>query len=140
MDKMRKFIDEFKKFAIKGNMFDLAIGVIIGAAFSKIVTSLVDDVIMPVLSVVIGRINIAEAGIPLIKNPDGEQIILKYGAFINNIIDFLLISLSIFIFIRLINKFKRKEEIKEEKEEKKEKSEEIQLLEEIRDLLKEKHN
>ncbi|NLM74815.1 MAG: large-conductance mechanosensitive channel protein MscL [Clostridiaceae bacterium] len=137
---MRKFIDEFKKFAIKGNMFDLAIGVIIGAAFSKIVTSLVDDVIMPVLSVVIGRINIAEAGIPLIKNPDGEQIILKYGAFINNIIDFLLISLSIFIFIRLINKFKRKEEIKEEKEEKKEKSEEIQLLEEIRDLLKEKHN
>lgn len=137
---MRKFIDEFKKFAIKGNMFDLAIGVIIGAAFSKIVTSLVDDVIMPVLSVVIGRINIAEAGIPLIKNPDGEQIILKYGAFINNISDFLLISLSIFIFIRLINKFKRKEEIKEEKEEKKEKSEEIQLLEEIRDLLKEKHN
>jgi len=137
---MRKFIEDFKKFAVKGNMLDLAIGVIIGGAFGKIVTSLVNDIIMPVLSVIIGRINIADAGIHLMKNSDGEDIILKYGAFLNNIIDFLIISLSIFIFVRLLGKLKRKEEIEEEKEEKKEKSEEVMLLEEIRDLLKENNN
>mgnify|MGYP001206390033 FL=1 len=121
-------------------MLDLAIGVIIGGAFGKIVTSLVNDIIMPVLSVIIGRIHIADAGIHLMKNSDGEDIILKYGAFLNNIIDFLIISLSIFIFVRLLGKLKRKEEIEEEKEEKKEKSEEVMLLEEIRDLLKENNN
>ncbi len=133
---MKKFLEDFKNFAIKGNVLDLAIGVIIGGAFSKIVSSLVNDIIMPVLSLIIGKINIAEAGIKLTEDMKGEPVILKYGAFVKNIVDFLIISLSIFVFVRLIYRFKRKEEIEDKKEEKK--SAEVQLLEEIRDIIKEK--
>lgn len=133
---MKKFIEDFKKFALKGNVVDLAVGVIIGNAFSKIVTSLVNDIITPFLSLLTGNIDLSEVGATLTRYTDGEQVILKYGAFIQNVIDFLIIALSIFMVIRVMSKFKRKEEEKPKEEEKA--PEDVLLLREIRDLLKEK--
>ncbi|MCX7774277.1 MAG: large-conductance mechanosensitive channel protein MscL [Clostridia bacterium] len=130
---MKKFIEDFKNFAIKGNVMDLAIGVIIGGAFGKIVTSLVGDILTPLLSLISGRFNLAEAALPINDVVTGKQIaVMKYGNFLQNIVDFLLISLSIFIFIRLISRFKRKEEKKVEVK----LTQEVILLTEIRDLLK----
>ncbi|WP_141430581.1 large conductance mechanosensitive channel protein MscL [Bacillus sp. 03113] len=122
-------LNEFKKFALKGNVLDLAVGVIIGAAFGKIVSSLVNDVIMPLVGLLLGGVNFSSLALKL-----GEEK-LKYGAFIQTIVDFLIVSFSIFLFIRLINRFKRKEEKKEEvlKSDKKE-----ELLMEIRDLLRQR--
>lgn len=117
-------INEFKKFALKGNVIDLAVGVIIGAAFGKIVTSLVNDIIMPIFGFIMGGINISEASYKF----------LKYGAFIQTIIDFLIISFSIFLFIRFFNRFKKKELEKPTVEPTPTKEE--LLLIEIRDLLK----
>ena len=135
---MKKFIGDFKSFALKGNVVDLAVGVIIGGAFGKIVTSLVNDIIMPLLSLILGKINLSEVALILSKDTNGEPtILLKYGAFIQNIIDFLIIALSIFVVIKLITKFKKKEEAKPVETVKKP-SDEAKLLEEIRDLLKEK--
>ncbi len=88
---------EFKKFAAKGNVLDLAVGVIIGGAFGKIVASLVDDIIMPIIGLLLGGINFSDLEIQV-----GDAGI-KYGAFIQSIIDFLIISFSIFIFIRTVN-------------------------------------
>ncbi len=137
---MKKFIEDFKTFAIKGNVMDLAIGVIIGGAFGKIVTSLVSDIIMPLLSFIIGKISLSDLAYP--PNAAEGDAVIKYGAFLQNIVDFLIISLSIFIFIRILGSFKRKEkaaeavaevvaEVKPTKEE--------ELLTEIRDLLKNKN-
>lgn len=136
---MKKFFEDFKVFAMKGNVIDLAVGVVIGGAFGKIVTSLVNDVVMPLLSLILGKFNIATAGVNLAYDAKGvPTVILKYGAFIQSIIDFLLIALSIFIVIRLMSKFKKKKEetIIEVVEEKP--TPEVELLTEIRDLLKEK--
>ncbi|KQL17948.1 large conductance mechanosensitive channel protein MscL [Cytobacillus solani] len=123
--------NEFKKFALRGNVLDLAIGVIIGAAFGKIVSSLVDDIIMPLVGVLIGGgIDFSSLAIPVGKAE------VKYGAFIQTIVDFLIIAFSIFIFVRIINRrFKKKEE-EVQPSPKVDKKEE--LLTEIRDLLKEK--
>ena len=122
-------LQEFKKFALKGNVLDLAIGVIIGAAFGKIVSSLVDDIIMPLIGLLVGGVDFTKLAITV-----GDANI-KYGSFIQTVVDFLIISFSIFIFIRIINnRFKRKEE--EEPVAEIDKKEE--LLAEIRDLLKEK--
>ena len=139
---MKKFIEDFKKFAMKGNVIDMAVGVVIGGAFGKIVTSLVNDIITPLISMLTGKTNLAELSIPLSgeKGTDG-YVGLMYGQFVQNIIDFLIIALSIFIVIRVIGKFKRKEEIKKEEEVEETKetlSKEQELLTEIRDLLKEK--
>lgn len=130
-------LKEFKEFAMKGNVLDLAIGVIIGGAFGKIVTSLVNDVIMPILGVIVGGINFTYLSFTL-KAAEGSQkaIVLNLGQFIQNIIDFLIISFSIFIVVKLLNKFKRKKEVVEEKKEAAPSKEEL-LLTEIRDLLKE---
>lgn len=119
---------EFKEFAIKGNVLDLAIGVIIGGAFGKIVTSLVGDVIIPILGLVLGGINLSGQQVKI-----GDAVI-KYGSFLQSIVDFLIISLSIFLFVRLLSKFKKREETKTEEILSKEET----LLSEIRDLLKEK--
>lgn len=131
---MKKFFEEFKKFALKGSVVDLAVGVVIGGAFGKIVTSLVNDIITPLISLVLSqsKIDLSEAGYRFRET----DIILRYGAFIQNIIDFLLISLSIFAVIKMFNGFKRKEEkaVEEKKEEKP--SREVELLTEIRDLLR----
>lgn len=137
---MKKFIEDFKSFAMKGNVIDMAVGVVIGGAFGKIVTSLVSDIITPLISMVTGKTNLAELSIPLsgIKGQEG-YVGVMYGMFIQNIIDFLIIALSVFMVIRIIGKFKRKEEVKEEPAEVKETlSKDQELLTEIRDLLKEK--
>lgn len=129
--KVNKFINEFKTFISRGNVLDLAVGVVVGGAFSKIVTSLVNDIITPLIGVIIGGQDFASLSLKI-----GDATI-AYGAFIQNIIDFLIIAFCIFIFVKFINKIfiKKKEEVKKEPPKK---SEEVLLLEEIRDLLKKK--
>ncbi|MBY0122979.1 large-conductance mechanosensitive channel protein MscL [Bacillus sp. S/N-304-OC-R1] len=122
-------LNEFKKFALKGNVLDLAVGVIIGAAFGKIVSSLVEDIIMPLVGLLVGGIDLTTHLI--IKVGTAE---VKVGAFAQTILDFVIVAFSIFIFIRMINKrFKKHENPKPPEVDKKE-----VLLTEIRDLLKEK--
>ena len=128
-------IKEFKEFISRGNVIDMAVGVIMGSAFGKIVTSLVNDIIMPLVGVLIGGIDFTSLSFK-IQNAE-----VKYGSFIQNIVDFLIVAICIFIFVKIINKLntidvlhkKKKEETK--KEEVKKSNEEV-LLEEIRDLLK----
>lgn len=119
-------IKEFKKFISRGNVLDLAVGVIIGGSFGKIVTSLVNDILMPLLGVILGGLDFSNLSLTV---KDSK---IMYGMFIQNVIDFLIIALCIFFIVKFVNKlFNKKEEIKENK-----KSEDIVLLEEIRDLLK----
>ena len=138
-----KIIKEFKEFAIKGNMFDMAIGIIIGTAFSKIVASLVDDVVMPLLGIVIGNVNFKELSLVLreeiIQNGviTQEAMQLPYGNFFQASIDFLIIALSIFAVIKIINRLRTKSEDETNPAETTPKN--IELLAEIRDLLKEQN-
>ena len=126
------FVKEFKEFAMKGNVMDMAVGVIIGGAFGKIVSSLVDDVLMPAIGMLTGNVDFT--GLAL-KIGDGEgAAVLKYGTFIQNIIDFLIIALCIFLMIKGMNKLTKKKE--EEPAPEPEPSNEEKLLGEIRDLLK----
>ncbi|MBN7772457.1 large-conductance mechanosensitive channel protein MscL [Clostridium aminobutyricum] len=130
-------LKEFKEFAVKGNVMDLAVAVIIGGAFGKIVTSLVNDVVMPILSILIGGINFGELKWVITPaNGDVAEVAIRYGSFIQSTIDFFIISFSIFIFIKLITSFKKKEPAPEPSPSAPTK--EVLLLEEIRDLLKEK--
>ncbi|MBR4671803.1 MAG: large-conductance mechanosensitive channel protein MscL [Bacilli bacterium] len=126
---MKKFAKEFKEFISKGNVVDLAVAVVMGAAFGKIVSSLVDNIIMPLFGIIVGQ-NFAT----LTAEVNGSPI--AYGLFIQAIIDFLIIAFFIFLFTKAINKFKKKEEKKEETK----KSDEVVLLEEIRDLLKKQNS
>jgi large conductance mechanosensitive channel len=121
-------LNEFKKFAMRGNVIDLAVGVVIGGAFGKIVASLVGDIIMPLLTLLIGGVEFSN----LVYRD------IKYGSFIQAVFDFLIISFSIFMFIKLLNRFKRKQEAAPEAPVKVDRQEE--LLTEIRDLLKAKNN
>ena len=98
---------EFKEFAMKGNVIDLAVGVIIGGAFGKIVSSLVGDVVTPVLGKIIGGVNFADLAISLGNDPKGAPVLVKYGTFLQSIFDFLIIAFVIFVAIRAINKLKR---------------------------------
>ena len=130
-------LKDFKEFAFKGNVLDMAIGVIIGAAFGKIVTSLVNDLIMPIISILTGGINFTD--LKLVITPahgDIAENAIAYGSFIQNVVDFLIIAFCIFLFVRLIEKFKKKEEVKVEAPKK---ADDVVLLEEIRDLLKAKN-
>ena len=129
-----KFFKEFKAFAMKGNVVDMAVGVIIGGAFGKIVTSLVNDIVMPAISLLTGKINIADMAYVVGANADGSEIALKYGMFLQNIIDFLIIAMSIFIVIKLISKLQKPKV--EEAPKAPELTTEEKLLTEIRDLLK----
>ncbi len=130
-------LKEFKEFAMKGSVIDLAVGVIIGGAFGKIVTSLVDDLLMPILSILIGGINFTELKYVITPaSGDLAEVAFAYGAFIQSVIDFLIIAFSIFIFIKLISSLK-KEEAEAEPEPPEPSNEEI-LLQEIRDLLRDK--
>jgi len=135
-------IKEFKDFATKGNVVDLAVGVIIGGAFGKIVTSLVNDVIMPPIGILLGNVDfkhlayVLKPGIPASEGVAAvEAVTLKYGAFIQNVIDFLIIAFAIFLMVKAINKVKRKQEAPPAPEEPKGPTQE-ELLAEIRDLLK----
>ncbi len=101
------FTSEFKEFAMKGSVLDLAVGVVIGGAFGKIVSSLVGDVIMPSLSPILGSVNFSELSLQIATNAAGKPVLLKYGAFLQTIFEFLVIALSIFIVIKGINRLKR---------------------------------
>lgn len=126
---------EFKEFAMKGNVVDLAVGIIIGTAFGKIVSSLVADIIMPPIGVILGGVDFSSLVITLKKATDtSAAVTLNYGMFINTVIDFVIIAFAIFILVKQINKFKKKEAVAEEKP--KETPEDITLLREIRDSLK----
>jgi large conductance mechanosensitive channel len=98
---------EFKEFAMKGSVIDLAVGVVIGAAFGKIVSSLVGDVIMPALSPVLGSVNFSDLAVQIATNAAGKPVLLKYGAFLQTMFEFIIIALSIFIVVKGINKLKR---------------------------------
>ena len=137
-----KFITEFKDFISKGNVMDMAVGMIVGAAFTAIVTSLVNNILMPALGMITGQIDFSDLKIILqaaVKDEAGEiitpEVAIGYGAFINSVISFLLIALSIFILIKVIGSFKRKKK-EEPKEEEPKPDPQIELLTEIRDLLK----
>ena len=128
---MKKFFNEFKSFAVKGNVLDMAIGVIIGGAFGKIVTSLVNDILMPLLGLLLGGLDFNQLTI------QWKDTVISYGLFLQQIVDFIIIALSIFFFMKIANKLKdlTKEEVKEEVKPVIE-PKDILLLEEIRDLLK----
>lgn len=139
---MGKFVNEFKEFAVKGNVVDMAVGVIIGGAFGKIVTSLVNDVIMPSIGKLTGNVSFTDLKYELTAAVmDGETVVtpavyLNYGQFIQNVVDFLIIAFCIFLMVKGIMKLKKKKE--EAPAAPPAPSKEEVLLTEIRDLLKEK--
>ena len=152
---MKKFIEEFKTFIAKGNVLDMAVGVIIATAFGKITTSLVNDVFMPFIGWIIGDVDLTEMNIvlsPEVLNEAGEvatpAVVMAIGTFISTIIDFILIAFVVFLIVKAFNKAKEKAEEKKkaeeeaaaaaaaEEEKEPELSEEVKLLMEIRDLLK----
>lgn len=143
---MKKFFNEFKEFAVKGNAIDMAVAVVIGAAFSSIVNSLVNDLIMPCVGILVSNVDFANLAVTLkgaVLNEAGEvvkpEVLFKYGAFINAIISFLIVSFSIFLVVKAMNAANRKK--KEEPAAPAappEPSAEEKLLTEIRDLLKKK--
>ena len=131
-------ISEFKTFAMRGNVVDLAVGVIIGAAFGTIVSSLVDGIVMPLVGLLLGGMKFSDRAVVLkeaVLGPDGKEVaaavLFKYGAFIQTLVDFLIIAFVIFLFIKLMNKLKRKEEAAPAPP-----PADVVLLTEIRDLLK----
>ena len=130
-------VKEFKDFISRGNVVDLAVGVIIGAAFGKIITSLVDDLIMPPVGYLTGGVDFADKKWVLIPSDVAnkvEEVAIRYGNFINTVIQFLIVALCIFAIIKAINSLKRKEEIKETTAA--EPSREEALLTDIRDILR----
>lgn len=148
---MKKFLSDFKAFALKGNIVDMAIGVVIGGAFGKIVTSLVNDIITPLIGLFTGNISLSELKFVLapavIDAVTGEvttpELAVTYGAFLQTVIDFLIIALSIFIVMRIamntrkkIEDMKKQEEEVKEEEAEEEKETELSVLLEIRELLK----
>ena len=133
------FLKEFQKFAVKGNVMDMAIGVVIGNAFGKIVSSLVADIIMPFIGLFVGSVDLKHLAVTLQDKTDtSAEIVLSYGAFLQTVFDFIIIAFAIFVTIKIIINLKNRE-IHEEVEEQADAPtpEDIQLLREIRDLLKE---
>ena len=129
-----KLFDEFKAFVMRGNVLDMAVGVIIGGAFGKIVTSLVNDIFMPIIGMIIGNVDFSSLEIKLGEPVEGaEQAAIRYGAFIQEIVNFLIIALCIFMVIKVINKLQKKKE--EAPAPAPEPTKEEVLLTEIRDAL-----
>lgn len=122
-------LSEFKAFAMRGNVVDLAVGVIIGAAFGKIVSSLVNDIIMPPIGWILGGVNFSDLAIAL---DDAGKVVIKYGAFIQTMIDFLIIAMAIFLLVKAINKLQKPKEAPPAGPTQEE------LLVQIRDILKNK--
>ncbi|MBQ6452194.1 MAG: large-conductance mechanosensitive channel protein MscL [Solobacterium sp.] len=139
---MKKFLTEFKEFALKGNVMDLAVGMMIGSAFGKIVSSLVNDILMPLIAGIFRLESFAALKILLVEKSTEDpslNVYLNYGQFIQNIIDFLIIALCIFFLVKTINKLHKKPEEKPAEEPAPpEKSDELKALEEIVELLKNK--
>jgi large conductance mechanosensitive channel len=135
---------EFKEFAIKGNALDLAVGVIIGAAFGKIVTSMVDDLLMPVLGLALGKVDFSNLFVTLNGQHYDSMVAAKaagaptfnYGLFINNVINFLIIAFSIFVVVRQLNRLKKEDATAAAAAAPPEPSEEVKLLTQIRDSLR----
>lgn len=139
---MKKFLNEFKEFAMRGNVVDMAVGVIIGAAFGKIVTSLVNDIIMPAVGMLTGGVNFTDYKWVIQKGvTEGTEIVtpevaITWGAFVQTIFDFIIIAFCIFVAIKAINRLKRQPEPEPEAAPAPaEPSDEVKLLTEIRDLL-----
>ena len=129
-----KLFDEFKAFVMRGNVVDMAVGVIIGGAFGKIVTSLVNDIFMPIIGMILGNVNFSSLEIKLGEPVEGvEQAAIKYGMFIQEIVNFIIIALCIFMVIKVINKMQKKKE--EAPAPAPEPTKEEVLLTEIRDAL-----
>ena len=127
-------LKEFKEFAFKGNIIDLAVAVIIGGAFGKIVSSLVNDVLMPAIGIILGGVSFKDLKYVITPaNGDIPESAILYGSFIQSIVDFLIIAFSIFLFVKLLNSRKKKEEAVPVAP-----SSEVVLLEEIRDIIKSK--
>lgn len=120
---------EFKEFISRGNVVDMAVGVIIGAAFGKIVTSIVDDILMPIVGIFLGGVDFSNLSINV------ESATIKYGAFIQTVIDFLIVAFCIFVVVKVFERFKKKEEVVAPS-----KTDEVVILEEIRDLLKKENS
>ncbi|MBQ0087798.1 MAG: large-conductance mechanosensitive channel protein MscL [Prevotellaceae bacterium] len=140
--KKSKFIQEFKEFAIKGNAIDMAVGIIIGAAFGKIVSSLVDDIIMPPIGWLIGGVDFKDLMIKLptmeIEGIKMEEVAIKYGNFIQTTLDFIIIAFCVFLLVKAVIKLTSKKKEEEATAPTPEPSNEEKLLTEIRDLLKNK--
>jgi len=137
-------LGEFKAFAMRGNVIDLAVGVVIGAAFGKIVTALVNGLLMPVLGILVSGVNFADLALelkPAVLGPNNEvvqpAVLLQYGAFLQSVIDFTIVAFAIFLLVKGINRLHRKQE--EAPAAAPEPSEEVKLLREIRDQLKKVH-
>ena len=132
---MKNFIEEFKAFALRGNVMDMAIGVIIGGAFQKIISSLVNDIIMPVVSLIVGGVDFRnlEITIPNFFGQDSAAHI-HYGSFLQNMVDFVIIAFCVFLIIKIMNKFTSK--FKKEEAEKSEPTTDEQILEVLKDIRK----
>jgi large conductance mechanosensitive channel len=130
MHPIKSFIEEFKKFAMRGNVIDLAVGIVIGAAFQKIVTSLVNNIITPLIGSLMGGVDFTGYTITVRESE------IAYGIFIQSIIDFVIVAFAIFIAIKVMNKLQQKEAEKPEEKKEVEPSEEVKLLREIRDSLR----
>ena len=122
-------MSEFKQFAMKGNVIDMAVGIIIGAAFGKIVSSFVGDLVMPVIGMAVGGVNFTDLAVSLGTNPAGEPVLVKYGAFLQTVFDFLIIALAIFMAIKAVNRLRAPPAAPAMPAD-------VELLTEIRDLLK----
>jgi large conductance mechanosensitive channel len=122
-------LSEFKQFAMKGNVIDMAVGIIIGAAFGKIVSSFVNALVMPMLGMAIGGVNFTDLAVLLGTNPAGEPVLLKYGVFLQTLFDFLIVALAIFMAIKAMNKLRTPPAAAPPPAD-------VALLTEIRDLLK----
>jgi large conductance mechanosensitive channel len=132
------FIKEFREFAVKGNVVDMAVGIIIGAAFGKIVTSFVGDVITPPLGYLIGGVDFTNLAVTLPAIQEGkEDVTIRYGAFLQTVFDFVIVAFAIFLAVKMINRLKRKEEVAPSTPPPPPSRQEV-LLEEIRDLLKQR--
>ncbi|MEM7199058.1 MAG: large-conductance mechanosensitive channel protein MscL [Planctomycetota bacterium] len=128
------FIQEFKEFAIKGNMVDMAVGIIIGGAFGTVVKSIVDDLMMPPIGYLTGGVDFSDKVLKLEPPGGGDAVTINWGNFVNNLISFLIVAFAVFLLVKAINRLKREEE--EAPPAPAEPSDEVKLLTEIRDSLR----
>ena len=136
---MRKILNEFKEFAVKGNVVDMAVGIVVGVAFGKIVSSFVSDVVMPPIGLLVGGVDFSDLAITLQAAGDGiAEVTLRYGAFLQTVFDFVIIAFAIFVAVKVINMLKRRDEADPAPPPAPEPSNEEKLLAEIRDLLRQR--